>query len=112
MKVLLTQFITIIILSIVAAILRRVFYRFWPKPIHYFDFWPPVLLWFSYQNISIIWFAYVILIWSVITVSIVIYQWRHYHEFIYKRFVPVFWRLTLLYTAVAYMFSVGLKILG
>lgn len=66
-----------------------------------------ILLWvLSIYNIaSLYWIAYPITIWMVIAITLIIGQTIHYNEFIYRRYWPVFWRLSVIVAIATFVFS-------
>lgn len=106
------QILIIIFLTVLLSVIKRFLHKLWPNRLRPFDFWPFILAIFIFQNCGLQVFAYILFIWAMIATVLIIYQWVRYHEFIYRRFVPLFWRLTLVYTTLFYVFSIFIKIMG
>lgn len=66
-----------------------------------------ILLWLlSIYNIaSPYWIAYPIAAWMIIAIILIIAQTVHYREFIYRRYWPVFWRLSVILAAIVFVVS-------
>ena len=59
--------------------------------------WTIILWLLSIYNIaSLYWIAYPVAIWMIVAIILIIVQTVHYGEFIYRRYWPVFWRLSVI----------------
>lgn len=57
------------------------------------------------KNLGIYWVAYPIALWMVWALLLIILQTVHNHEFIYRRYWPVFWRLSTYYAVLIFILS-------
>ena len=57
------------------------------------------------DNLTFYWFAYPVIIWMLIGIGLVIHQLWTSHQFLYQRFWPRFWQLTVFFWLVAFVLS-------
>lgn len=68
--------------------------------------WTIILWLLSVYNIaSLYWIAYPIAIWMIAALLLIVVQTVHYGEFIYRRYWPVFWRLSVILAAIFFVGS-------
>lgn len=68
----------------------------------------------SIVNLGLYWFAYPMALWMLWALGLVFIQLIHNHEFIYRRYWPVFWRWSTLYVVIVFigsLFSGGLPLI-
>lgn len=106
------QLLLLILLSIVMGLLRRLLHRLWPQRLHYYDFWPLLTLYLSALNLSWNWFPYVVIGWMALGILIVFGQIVRKGELLYRQFFPVFWRISVVYTTIAYICSIFYRFMG
>lgn len=97
------QIILLIILWLLEKLARKVFRH---QARHSLILWTVVLWLLSAYNIdSLYWIAYPIALWMVVALLLIIGQTIHYHEFIYRRYWLVFWRLSVIIAVITYVGS-------
>ena len=67
--------------------------------------WVCVLWIMSFINLGMYWTADPIALWMVLALGLIFIQLAHNHEFIYRRYWPVFWNWSLLYAGVVFIAS-------
>lgn len=67
--------------------------------------WVVVLWGMSIVNLGPYWFAYPLALWMVFALALIFIQLVHNHEFIYRRYWPVFWHWSLRYAVVVFIAS-------
>ncbi len=67
--------------------------------------WVLVLWGMSIVNLGPYWFAYPVALWMLLALVLIFIQLLHNHEFIYRRYWPVFWHWSLLYAVVVFIVS-------
>lgn len=103
----LLQVVVLVILWLLEKLIHRIFQRYWRgRHPHLWWLWT-ILLWiFIGQNFaSLYWLAYPIAVWMVWAIGLVIMQAVHNHEFIYRRYWPIFWRLSAWYAILVFIIS-------
>jgi hypothetical protein len=76
--------------------------------------WVLVLWVLSIINLGPYWFAYPMALWMLLALGLVFIQLIHNHEFIYRRYWPVFWRWSMFYAVIVFigsLFSGGLPLI-
>ncbi|WP_223875885.1 DUF3397 family protein [Paucilactobacillus kaifaensis] len=106
------QLLLLILGSIIIILLRRLLHSLWPQRLRYYDFWPLFTLYLSALNLSWNWFPYVMIGWMTLGILIVIVQIISKGELLYRRFFPVFWRVSVVYTTIAYLCSIFYRFMG
>lgn len=64
-----------------------------------------LLLLFTYWNVGLYWFCYVLIVWMVMGIGLALYQFIADHQIIYSQFWPLFWRISLWISGIAYLLS-------
>lgn len=99
----LLQIILLLIIWLVESLLAKVFRG---NKKHSPIIWT-ILLWILtiYNIASPYWLAFPIAGWMIAAILLIIIQTVHYHEFIYRRFWPAFWRLSVFLAAIIFVGS-------
>lgn len=104
----LLEVLLIIAVWIVGKLLRKVFKGkdFLHRGNAILAFWT-VLFWgLIISNVfSLYWLAFPIAVWMFWAIILIIGQAIYYHEFIYRRYWIVFWRLSVIYSAIVFIGS-------
>lgn len=72
-------------------------------------FWSCLLLLLTCWNFGGYYFAYVLIVWMILAISLIIRQYHHYQELLYRRYWPAFWRMTFVVAVIAYLCSWALQ---
>ncbi|WP_283583561.1 hypothetical protein [Limosilactobacillus difficilis] len=72
-------------------------------------FWACLLILLSWWNFGWYYFCYFLIVWMLAAIVLVGGQHHHYSELLYRRYWPVFWRLTFVLAALAYLASWALQ---
>lgn len=67
--------------------------------------WTVVLWVLSLANLGMYWIAYPIALWMILALALIFIQLVHNHEFIYRRYWPVFWQLSAGYAGLVFIVS-------
>jgi hypothetical protein len=67
--------------------------------------WTIILLISSFWNLGFYWFAYPMIGWMLIGIGMVVRQLVANHQFLYQRFWPAFWRLSVFFWTVIFILS-------
>lgn len=67
--------------------------------------WVLVLWIMSFINLGMYWLAYPMALWMILALGLIFIQLIHNHEFIYRRYWPVFWNWSLLYVGIVFIGS-------
>lgn len=103
----LLQLLILLVLFFIEKLAHRVFKRYWSERApHVWWLWTVILwLFISHNFASLYWCAYPVAIWMAWAIILVILQATHNHEFIYRRYWPVFWRLSAWYALIVFIVS-------
>ncbi|MBD7894278.1 DUF3397 family protein [Limosilactobacillus sp. Sa3CUN2] len=102
------QVILLIIVWFVEDLISKVFHHYRHQHHHKHSpiIWTIILWLLSIDNIrSLYWIAYPIATWMIIAILLIIGQTIHYNEFIYRRYWPVFWRLSVIVATITFIVS-------
>lgn len=101
------QIILLVIIWFVENLISKIFHSARQhRHKHHPVVWTVVLWLLSIYNIaSLYWIAYPIAIWMVVAIILMIGQTLHYGEFIYRRYWPVFWRLSVILSGLTFIIS-------
>lgn len=69
--------------------------------------WTIVLWIMIIHNLGVYWFAYPVALWMILALLLVLLQVVHNHEFLYRRYWPVFWRFSTYYAEIVFILSLG-----
>ncbi|MCH3922494.1 hypothetical protein [Limosilactobacillus sp.] len=95
---LLIELLIVIILWVLTVLWRRLSRRRrWLRVVWTLVLWL-LILW----NLDVYWVAYPIALWMIWALALIALQSVHNHEFLYRRYWPVFWRLSLFYALVVF----------
>lgn len=100
----LMQLAIVILLAVVTRLLQRFSRGRRMKQICGYV-WVTVLWGMSITNLGPYWFAYPMALWMILALVLIFIQLIHNHEFIYRRYWPVFWHGSLLYAVVVFIAS-------
>lgn len=64
--------------------------------------WTIVLWVLIIWNLDVYWVAYPIAFWMIWALALIFLQLIHNHEFLYRRYWPVFWRLSFFYAVIIF----------
>lgn len=73
---------------------------------HYWWIWTLVLWILIVCNLGYYWPAYPIALWMIWALVLITIQIFHHHEFIYRRYWPIFWKLSAYYALIVYVLGV------
>lgn len=59
----------------------------------------------SLINLGVYWIAYPVALWMILALGLIFLQLIHNHEFIYRRYWPVFWPLSMCYAGLVFVVS-------
>lgn len=98
---LLIQFLIIGILWIVTLI----WHRLTKKSQRCYVIWSIVFWLLALKNLDVYWIAYPLAGWMIWALILILLQLIHNHEFLYRRYWPVFWRLSAYYAGIVFIVS-------
>ncbi|WP_373841683.1 hypothetical protein [Limosilactobacillus sp.] len=67
--------------------------------------WSVVFWLLALKNLDVYWIAYPLAGWMIWALLLILLQLVHNHEFIYRRYWPVFWRLSAYYAGIIFVAS-------
>lgn len=106
-RITLLQGLFLLIIWLLEKLIHHIFRHYWQdKRSHAWWLWTLLLWYFIGQNFaSVYWLAFPIAIWMIWAIGLVVIQAVHNREFIYRRFWPVFWRLSAWYAFIVFVIS-------
>ncbi|MCC4439905.1 hypothetical protein [Limosilactobacillus reuteri] len=103
-QVIILEIILLLVIGIVERLLVRIFHH--PKKIKHLWWGWTIILWILIIfNIGFYWPAYPIALWMILALLLIALQIIHNHEFIYRRYWPVFWWYSAYYALIIYIGS-------
>lgn len=103
-KNIITELVMLVGYGLVEWLVNRLIRR-QKKPVHLLWVWTTLLIISCLINLTFYWFAYPVIIWMLIGIGLVIHQLWASHQFLYQRFWPRFWQLTVFFWLVAFVLS-------
>ena len=99
------QLILLVVIWFVENLIGKVFHLARRhRHIHSPIIWTIILWLLSVYNIaSLYWIAYPIAVWMIVAILLIIVQTVHYGEFIYRRYWPVLWRLSVALAVIVFV---------
>jgi len=106
------QLLIIIIVSFIVVLIKKVMIKRGKTMYGFYDLWPIFMLYFGALNFNWSLFPYVIIGWMGIGILLVLIEIIHNREVLFKQFFFLFWRITVVYTTIAYLLSIFWLIMG
>ena len=103
-KVIILEIILLLIVGVVEHLLLKISHKV-KKHKHLWWEWTIILWILIIFNLGFYWPAYPIAIWMILALILIGIQIVHNHEFIYRRYWPVFWRYSAYYALIIYIGS-------
>lgn len=97
-----------IVFLIIAGVAERLLLRIFrptrkPRQRHLWWGWTLTLWVMIVINLGYYWPAYPLALWMILALLLIFIQVVHNHEFIYRRYWPVFWRYSAYYALLVYV---------
>ncbi|MBB1078531.1 hypothetical protein H5S09_04395 [Limosilactobacillus sp. STM2_1] len=103
-QVIILEIVLLIVIWFVEHLFLRIFFPT-KKVKHLWWVWTIILWLLIIFNLGYYWPAYPIAVWMVLALALIALQIAHNHEFIYRRYWPVFWRYSAYYALLIYIGS-------
>ncbi len=103
-KVIILEIILLLIVGVAEHLLLKISHKV-KKNKHLWWEWTIILWILIIFNLGFYWPAYPIAVWMILALILIGIQIVHNHEFIYRRYWPVFWRYSAYYALIIYIGS-------
>lgn len=103
-RLVILQIVFLVIVWIAERLLMRILQPTSKKRQKHVWWWWTIILWLmTILNLGYYWPAYPLAVWMILALLLIFVQVIHNHEFIYRRYWPVFWHYSAYYAAVVYL---------
>lgn len=103
-RIIILEIILLVVVGIAERLLFKIRYHAKSKRVqHLWWLWTVIFWLLTIFNLGCYWPAYPLAIWMVLALILIVLQIAHNHEFIYRRYWPVFWRFSAYYALLVYL---------